>query len=173
MLPSFLSSGWGHVSLLFGWVVLLGFFLLRMVLMFFFTCLVVLPSFPSSVPPLFCWVVLDSLGGVAIPLSFGVELPSFRSSGCWLRSPSLLLGGVSFLSLHWVAFLLPLFGWVVRLGVALPLFFFAWCCLPCPPLGWDCIFHLFCWVVLLSKIKKKRCKVKRNLKTVAKWKIEK
>ena len=213
VLPSFPSSEWDYVPLLFGWVVLLGFFLLRMVLTFFFTCLVVLPSFPSL------WEVvlvsslllggaawsLASVGGVAISLSFGVVLPSFPSS------------------------VPPLFCWVVLLGLLLlwvvlrfssPL---AWCCLLSPPafplssVGWCCLVSccdspllcrraallpvlwvlaaftpLFFCVVLLcfpflqgvvlfsppvgwccfSKTKKKRCNVKGNLKTVAKWKNE-
>ena len=253
------------LSHLFGWVVLLGFFLLWMVLMFFFTCLVVLPSFPSL------WEVVRFtcllLGGAAFygwccdSLSFGVELPYFRSFGCWLRSPSPLLRGVVFFSLPLVsgAFLTSSVGWCclvsssfgrccfssllfcvllpscpssgwdyflprLLLGgaawstrVVLRCFFFllrgaaflpsicvspwvvllgflplggvavspspvSWCCLLFPPLGGAAFFHLFCWVVLLGlllllggvalKITKKRCKVKENLKTVAKWKNE-
>ena len=134
VLPSFSSSGWGCFPLLFGWVVLLGFFLLWVVLMFFFTCLVVLPSFPSSV--LFCWVVLLGLLllWVAIPLSIGVELPYFRSFGCWLRSPSLLLRGVAFLPFLWrVVLFSPL-----RLGGA------AW---SPPPLGGVAFPLSFCVLV--------------------------
>ena len=172
-----------------------------MVLLFSFTCLVVLPSFPSfgkwCLSPLSCWVVLlglllpfgwcccffllllraaaflpllrspslllgdvawspASLGGVAIPLSFGVVLPSFPFFGRGLRSPSLLMGGAA---------------WCFFWGVVL-LFSpsaFAWCCLPFVhrvgmrssslllggvaflafPLG-SAFLPLVCWVALLG-----------------------
>ena len=61
-----------------------------------------------------------------------------------------LFGGAAFLPLPLRSGgLSPLSCWVVLLGL------------------------LLLWVVLLSKINKKRCKVKGNLKTVAKWKNEK
>ena len=95
--------------------------------------LVGLPSITSNVPPLFCWVVLLGLlllwGGVAIPLSFGVELPYFRSFGCWLRSPSLLFRGVVFLSLPLES------GAFVNSSVV-------WCCLVSSSFGRCCFSSL-------------------------------
>ena len=138
---------------------------------------VVIPSFsssgwgPRSPPPL--------LGGAAILHLLLVVVP--------LSS----VGSRSLVSLHWVvSAFLPLL-WVGSRfpplllggaawspaslgGVALSLSFFCVMLPSFPSFGVGLyFFHLFCWVVLLSKIKKKRCKGKRNVKTVAKWKKEK
>ena len=120
-----------------------------------------------------------SLGGVAIPLSFGVELPSFRSFGYGLRSPSLLVGGAAwFLFFFCVVLLFLLFFCVVLLsfpflsvvvlfsslrlggaalstpprgGVAFPISFCV--LLPSfPSSGWDYLSPVFCWVVLLGPL---------------------
>ena len=82
-------------------------------------------------------------GGVAFPLSFGVDLPSPPLVGAFFFS-HFLLGGAAWF---------PFSGWCCRFfcpfsGTTFLLSSVGWSCLVHSFLGW--CFHLFCWVVLLG-----------------------
>ena len=102
------------------------------------------------------------LGGVAFPISSQVVLPSFPSFGVELLFSHLLLG---------VCWVVLLFFPLLLHAAAFPFFLVVADFLP---LLWVVLPGLLLLlVVLLSKINKKRRKVKGNLKTLAKWKNEK
>ena len=142
MLPSFSSLGWGCVSPVFCWVVLLGLFLLWVELRFSspFACCCLSFPFGGVVFLLLLWVglfyPLSSVGWCCLvsssfgwccgfSFSFRLGLSSFSSFG-WLRSSS-LLGGAAFSPVFcWggAAWSPPSMG-----GVAFLLSFW-WYCLP-------------------------------------------
>ena len=84
------------------------------------------------------WFLPSSLSGVAIHLSFGVELNSFSSFRCGLRSPSLLMGGAAW-------FLFFFWRWCCCFSSS-----FAWCCFPLSPLRSGACLTSSIWVVLLD-----------------------
>ena len=119
-------------------------------------------------PLLFFWVVL-------LGFPFSGFSPSAFARCCFPFPP--LGGGICFLSsVGWCCLVSSSFGCcfsdILSGGPTfLPFLFVGAAFLPSS--GWYCLVSSFCWVVLLSKIKKKRRKVKGKLKTLAKWKKEK
>ena len=146
---------WCFLLSLFGWVVLLGLLLLWKVLLFqspFRWCCFPSPPLGGAAfhPSSAGWCCLVSLFWAAL-LFFLLLL----GGAAWFPSS---LGGVPF---------------PISFQVVLPSFrFFLVGAAFLPSSGWYCLVSSFCWVVLLSKIKKKRRKVCGKLKTLAKWKKE-